>query len=63
MSEEAPGVVFDCNLFIQAAISSLGPAFACMNLVDQASIRLIVSPEVLTCRMQNQNKQRWSGIL
>ena len=24
-----------------------GPAFACMNLVDQGSIRLIVSPEVL----------------
>jgi uncharacterized protein len=48
MSEETPGVVFDCNLFLQAAISSLGPAFACMNLVDQGSIRLLVSPEVLS---------------
>ena len=38
MSEETPGVVFDCNLFLQAAISSLGPAFACMNLVDQGSV-------------------------
>ena len=48
MSEETPGVVFDCNLFLQAAISSLGPAFACMNLVDQASIKLIVSPEAIS---------------
>ena len=48
MSEGVPRVVFDCNLFLQAAISSLGPAFACMNLVDQGSITLIVSPEVLS---------------
>ena len=48
MSEETPGVVFDCNLFLQAAISSLGPAFACMNLVHEGSIRLIISPEVLS---------------
>lgn len=47
MSDEIPGVVFDCNLFLQAAISPHGPAFACLSLVDERSIRLFVSPEVL----------------
>lgn len=48
MNGETPGVVFDCNLFLQAAISPRGPAFACLSLVERGSIRLIISPEVLS---------------
>ena len=48
MNGETPGVVFDCNLFLQAAISPRGPAFACLSLVERGSLRLIISPEVLS---------------
>jgi len=39
--------VFDCMLFLQAATSDAGPAFACFRLVDAGRVTLCVSPEVL----------------
>lgn len=47
MIAERPRVVFDCNLFPQAVLSSGGPAAACMDLVDKGKITLVVSPDVL----------------
>lgn len=47
MITERPRVVFDCNLFLQAAISSGGPAAACMELVDEGAVTLVISPSVL----------------
>ena len=47
MSAGTPRVVFDCNVFLQAVISSAGPAAACMDLMDEGTIILIVSPQVL----------------
>ncbi len=43
MRTERPRVVFDCNLFLQAAISSGGPAAACMELVDEGAVTLVIS--------------------
>lgn len=40
-------VVFDCNLFLQAAISSGGSAAACLDLIDEGAITLILSPDVV----------------
>lgn len=39
--------VFDCMVFLQAATSDHGPAFACLELVESAAVRLVVSPAIL----------------
>src|SRR4051812_6012639 len=38
-----PLVVFDCMIFLQAAISPSGPAAACLRLVENGSLRLAMS--------------------
>jgi putative PIN family toxin of toxin-antitoxin system len=39
--------VFDCMLFLQAATSDRGPAFACLSLVEAGQVALYVSPPIL----------------
>jgi putative PIN family toxin of toxin-antitoxin system len=43
-----PGVVFDCNIFVQALLKPNGPAGACKQVVDEGAVTLFVSPQVLT---------------
>jgi putative PIN family toxin of toxin-antitoxin system len=47
MTTPIPGVVFDCVVLLQAAISNKGPAFACKELVDAGKVVAFLSPEVL----------------
>jgi len=39
--------VFDCMVFLQAATSDRGPAFACLTLVERNLVTLYVSPAIL----------------
>jgi putative PIN family toxin of toxin-antitoxin system len=39
--------VFDCMLYLQAAVSDRGPAFACFELVEAEAVELVTSPAVL----------------
>ncbi|MGH8164385.1 MAG: PIN domain-containing protein [Rhodanobacteraceae bacterium] len=39
--------VFDCMVFLQAATSDQGPAFACLSLVEVGEVTLSVSPTIL----------------
>ena len=39
--------VFDCVVYVQAVLSSRGPAFACLSLAEEEHITLYVSPEIL----------------
>ncbi len=39
--------VFDCMVFLQAAMRATGPAAACFRLVDLGQIHLCVSADVL----------------
>ncbi len=43
-----PRVVFDCMVFLQAITSEHGPAFACLRLVEEDRLVLVVSHEVLS---------------
>lgn len=45
MTERA---VFDCMVFLQGAMRSTGPAAACFRLVDEGTVELCVSDELLT---------------
>ncbi len=40
-------VVFDCNTFLQAALNEQSPAGNCYRLVEEGTIELFVSQEVL----------------
>ena len=40
--------VFDCMVFLQAATSDRGPAFACLALAESNEVTLYVSPAILT---------------
>ncbi len=40
--------VFDCMVFLQAVTNEQGPAFACVGLVEEEKLQLIVSPAILT---------------
>ncbi len=40
-------VVFDCNTFLQAALNEESPAGSCYKLVEEGTIELFVSQEVL----------------
>lgn len=40
-------VVFDCNTFLQAALNEQSPARNCYKLVEEGTVRLFVSQEVL----------------
>jgi putative PIN family toxin of toxin-antitoxin system len=41
-------VIFDCNIYLQAAASSSGPAFACLELAEQGLFSLVISADILT---------------
>jgi predicted nucleic acid-binding protein len=45
MSQRA---VFDCMIFLQAAVTDRGPAFACFELVEAGEVTLYVSPLILS---------------
>jgi len=45
--DSPPLTVFDCQLFLQAALRATGPAAACFDLVEGRQIRLVVSETVL----------------
>lgn len=45
---DKPGVVFDCNVFLQAAARDRSVAAKCLNLAEGGGIQLFVSREVLT---------------
>jgi putative PIN family toxin of toxin-antitoxin system len=39
--------VFDCVVYVQAALSRTGPAFACLSLAEAELVALYLSPEIL----------------
>lgn len=39
--------VFDCGVFLQGLISKFGPAVACLELVEQGKVKLVISEETL----------------
>jgi putative PIN family toxin of toxin-antitoxin system len=47
MSDKPPRAVFDCVVFVQALISGRGPSAACIRHVQQASVALFLSSEVM----------------
>ncbi|MEA2734710.1 MAG: uncharacterized protein QOE14_1161 [Humisphaera sp.] len=47
MSDAAPRVVYDCNIYVQALINSAGPAGRCVDEAIDGAVALFVSPFVL----------------
>jgi putative PIN family toxin of toxin-antitoxin system len=41
-------VIFDCNIYLQAAASSGGPAFACLEMAEQGLFSLVISADILS---------------
>lgn len=42
------GVVFDCNILLQAVARKAGPAAACLRLAEEGFVQLRLSEEILT---------------
>jgi len=42
------GVVFDCNILLQAVARKTGPAAACLRLAEEGFVHLRLSEEILT---------------
>jgi uncharacterized protein len=42
------GVVFDCNILLQAVARKTGPAAACLRLAEEGFVQLSLSEEILT---------------
>ena len=42
-----PITVYDCGVFLQGLLSKAGPAVACLELVEQDRVRLVMSEAVL----------------
>lgn len=42
------GVVFDCNILLQAVVRKTGPAAACLRLAEEGFVQLQLSEEILT---------------
>lgn len=42
------GVVFDCNILLQAVARKTGPAAACLRLAEEGFVQLHLSEEILT---------------
>ena len=42
------GVVFDCNILLQAIARKTGPAAACLRLAEEGLVQLLLSEEILT---------------
>ena len=47
MIPAAPGVVFDCVIFLQGVGRESGPSFACLELCERGTVTLYVSPRIL----------------
>jgi putative PIN family toxin of toxin-antitoxin system len=47
-SDKTPRVVFDCNVYLQAAVRQGGPAYACVEMAESGIFTLLVSAEVLS---------------
>ena len=47
MIEETLTAVFDCGVFLQGLILKSGPAVACLELVEQGKVKLVISEETL----------------
>lgn len=45
--QSLPCVVFDCNIYLQAAASPDGPAFACMEMAERSRFILVISDDIL----------------
>jgi putative PIN family toxin of toxin-antitoxin system len=44
---EIPITVYDCGVFLQGLLSKAGPAIACLELIEQDRVRLVMSEAVL----------------
>jgi uncharacterized protein len=47
-SPSRPRVVYDCGLFLQAALRRTAPAGACLDLVEDATVELVISEPVFS---------------
>jgi uncharacterized protein len=47
VTRDRPGVVFDCNVMLQAAVSATGPAAECLRRLDANRITAFVSRATL----------------
>jgi putative PIN family toxin of toxin-antitoxin system len=47
MISKSPKVVFDCMMFLQAALNPSGPAAACLRVLENQLIRVLVTREIL----------------
>src|SRR5207248_538197 len=47
MSDPPVPTVFDCQIYLQAALSERGPAFRCLRLAEDRIVALFVSAAVL----------------
>ncbi len=48
MSIQRLRAVFDCNVVVQAVLSERGPAFRCLQRVDQDQVELLSSVDTLS---------------
>jgi putative PIN family toxin of toxin-antitoxin system len=44
---DIPVTVYDCGVFLQGLLSKAGPAVACLELIEQDRVRLVMSEAVL----------------
>ena len=47
MSDGPPRVIFDCNILFQAYLTPNGPAYACLQLVEDKRAKLLLSLDLL----------------
>jgi len=47
MNDGTPRVIFDCNIFFQAFLTPAGPAYACLQIVENKQAKLLLSLEIL----------------
>ena len=43
MSAGRPIVVYDCNVLLQSVLSDVGPAYQCLQLLEQGRVELVMS--------------------
>jgi predicted nucleic acid-binding protein len=44
----SPRAVFDCRVFLRSVTNERGPVFACLRLVEEGRLSLVISPQVLS---------------
>jgi len=50
--------VFDCVVYVQAAINSDGPAAACVSLVESGQVKVYTSPSILAEVRETLSQQK-----